>query len=389
MLGGRARIVVLAALAFGLVGATPMKEDGLRRRVEIQLRATFGAITKLEQKGFDADLLAGFETRRKRAADLAAQGKHPAAARVLASLYDDIERVLKDAEPSQPGAFHTPQPVKIAGLPIGAGRGAISTEEPFVSRDGRWLLFNSGKEDGNKDLHVAERTGSGWQYRGEIGPDINQPEEVQGNPSMDREGRLYWVESSTESMVRRGSFDPSTRRVTSVTDVVGFPTKEVRLFAQEIHGNMGVELSADGELAFFSRARWDMNGLSIGLIEGSDILFATREGDHFVFDEGEVARVMTHVNTETDLEYAASISEDGLELYFTRLPKATIDARDPRSMILHATRASTDAPFDPPTVVEAIGTTHFVEGPAISPDGRSLYYHQREGQKFRLYRVVR
>jgi len=30
-----------------------------------------------------------------------------------------------------------------------------------------------------------------------------------------------------------------------------------------------------------------------------------------------------------------------------------------------------------------------VEGPAISDDAQELYYHKREGDKFRLYKVIR
>ncbi len=372
-----------------LLGAGGSPEQELARKVRIQNAVAFGAITRLGRDGHDPEFIADLEARRQRAEALAAEGQVPAAARLLAALFEDVRKAVEDAEPEIPGAFGAPVRVRIAGLPVGARRSPISTEEPFVSRDGRWLFFNSGEQEGNKDLHVAERTPRGWRYRAEIGPGVNDATEVQGNPSMDREGRLYWIESSTDSMVRRASFDATTAKVAGVSDIAGFPSKEVRLFAQEIEGNMGVELAADGSLAFFSRAQWDLNGLSIGLIERSDLGFATRQGDRFVVDEAEVARILANVNTETDLEYAASISEDGLELFFTRLPKAALDAGKPQSMILRATRTSMDAPFDPPEVVEAIGRTHFVEGPAISPDGRSLYYHQREDGKFRLFRVTR
>ena len=33
--------------------------------------------------------------------------------------------------------------------------------------------------------------------------------------------------------------------------------------------------------------------------------------------------------------------------------------------------------------------TGFVEGPALSPDEDSLYYHKREGNLFVIYRVTR
>jgi hypothetical protein len=31
----------------------------------------------------------------------------------------------------------------------------------------------------------------------------------------------------------------------------------------------------------------------------------------------------------------------------------------------------------------------FAEGPTLSPDGKALYYHKREGKRFVLYRVTR
>ena len=56
---------------------------------------------------------------------------------------------------------------------------------------------------------------------------------------------------------------------------------------------------------------------------------------------------------------------------------------------MRATRTSNTEAFGEPSVVNAIGTNDFVEGPSIAPDGRTLYYHKREGDKFRLYKVTR
>ena len=289
--------------------------------------------------------------------------------------------------------FSNPERVKVHGLPPGAGGTALSTEEPFVSRDGRFLFFNSGQDEGNKDLHYARWNESDWIYVGEIGPGINEPLNVQGNPSMDAEGTFFFVESSVEPMIRVGRFSSDTGRVEGVADLDGVPKKRVRLVAQRLHGNMGVEVSADGDLVFFSRATFKLKGIAFGGIHASDLLFSRKQSsrkqdDRFVYDEGEAHRVMARINTD-DLEYAASISKDELVLYFTRLPRAALIAGKPRSAILRAERTSPTAPFAEPRIIEAIGTSDFVEGPAISPDGRALYYHKREGGKFRLYRVTR
>ena len=57
--------------------------------------------------------------------------------------------------------------------------------------------------------------------------------------------------------------------------------------------------------------------------------------------------------------------------------------------MMRATRTSDNAAFGDPRIIEAIGTSEFVEGPAIILDGRTLYYHKRVGDKFRLYKVTR
>jgi hypothetical protein len=284
--------------------------------------------------------------------------------------------------------FAKPQPVVIRGLPLGSGDTPISTEEPFVSRDGRFLFFNSAQQENNKDLHYAEFHQGGWVYRDEIGPDINNAKEVQGNPTMDRYGNFFFIDSATKTMIRAGRFRPESGRIEDVREVRGVPPKDVRLLAQKLHGNMGVEITADGDIAFFSRATWKLKGISLGGIIGSELLFARKLGEEFLYDEREARRVLATINTQ-DLEYAASISADGLELFFTRLSVESIASGNVRSSIMRATRASDTEAFGEPTIIESIGTSDFVEGPAIAPDGRTLYYHKRKGDKFRLYKVSR
>lgn len=95
---------------------------------------------------------------------------------------------------------------------------------------------------------------------------------------------------------------------------------------------------------------------------------------------------MANINTE-DLEYAASISNDGLKLFFTRLSAADLASGNIRSSIMFSTRPFISAPFGLPEIVGPIGTSDFVEGPSISGDGKELFYHKRENKKFGLYKV--
>ena len=92
---------------------------------------------------------------------------------------------------------------------------------------------------------------------------------------------------------------------------------------------------------------------------------------------------MANVNT-AKLEYAPAISASGLELFFTRLDLSTTETG-----IYRTVRATSNSVFDPPQLVSAIAG--FVEGPALSPDEKSLYYHKLNTSTgdFELYRVTR
>ncbi len=283
--------------------------------------------------------------------------------------------------------FTNPRPVAIENLPPGYGGTPISTEEPFISRDGRFLFFNTNKDENNKDLHFAEWIGGRWFYRGAIGPRINTPKEVEGNPTMDTHYNFYFIDTKTSHMASGARFDPRTGKLSALREITGIPDRDVKIFRRFI-GNMGVEVSADGEYLYFSRATWKMNGFKLGLFLDCDILFSQRRNGRFVYDEAQARRIMRNVNTP-DMEYAASISADGLELFFTRLPLADLKRGVLHSWIMRATRSNLNEPFGRPQIIAAIGQNDFVEGPAIDPTGTELYYHKKVGKKFQLYKVSR
>ncbi len=283
--------------------------------------------------------------------------------------------------------FTNPQPVHIHGLPMGHGGTPISTEEPFISRDGRFLFFNTNKLENNKDLHYAERVRGRWHYRGEIGDRINTAKEVEGNPTMDADYNFIYIDTSANTMARMARFNPATGKLEGLRDVAGIPERVIKPFSS-FQGNMGVEISPDGDTLYFSRATWKMFFFKLGQFKDSDILFSKRRGGQYVYDDSEAKRIMQNINTP-DMEYAAGISADGLELFFTRLVIKKQKKGWFHSKIMRATRKSTKEPFGHPQVIDAIGGNFFVEGPALGPDGNELYYHKQEGEKFRLYKVSR
>lgn len=100
------------------------------------------------------------------------------------------------------------------------------------------------------------------------------------------------------------------------------------------------------------------------------------------------AQIFAAVNTDA-LEYSAALGSDGLELFFVRADLK----RGIRPAIYRATRSSRTAPFSAGVritspVVHRDGERD-VEGPALSADGRTLYFHQRGAHGFSLFCVQR
>jgi hypothetical protein len=139
--------------------------------------------------------------------------------------------------------------------------------------------------------------------------------------------------------------------------------------------NMDVSISPDGRTMYISRARFGLFG---GPPAESDLLVAHGSGDEFTLDPQSDA-IMKNVNTPA-LEYAPAISADGRELYFTRAD-STKGLR-----IMVATRATSDEPFGEPRTIDAI--SGFVEAPTLGPQ-KGLYFHKRVDGKSKIFRASR
>lgn len=260
------------------------------------------------------------------------------------------------------GDFANPQPVAIRGYDDHA-------MEPFITRDGRYLLFNNSNEvPAETDLHIAERIDDlTFQYLGRL-EGANSPD-LDGVPTVDAAGNIYFVSLRSYlqnlTTIHRGRFDDGV-----VTDVVPLTTL-TRGIPGEV--NFDVDVSSDGSVMYF------VDGLFTGgpVPAAANLAVAIRGPDGVfrrVADNG-----LDAVNTSA-LEYAAALSIDGLELFFTRIVNGT-------PAIYRAVRATAATPWETAKRVDAI--TGFVEAPALSPGGTALYYHARRGNRFVIERVTR
>jgi Tol biopolymer transport system component len=268
--------------------------------------------------------------------------------------------------PPQPQSadFANPQRVTILGY-------SDHAMEPSLSRDGRYLFFNNSNDPAvNTNLHWAERVNDPtFQYRGEIGG-VNTSA-LEGVASMDRNNVFYFISTrsynQTLSTVYRGTFANGALSMVEIVPGVSVLTPGMV--------NFDAEISPDGNTLYFVDSQFSADGRP----QTADILIAERTGTNFTRIPNGAA-IMQQINTANALEYAPAISASGLEIFFTRLEENT-------PAIYTATRPNTSAAFDTPKKVQAI--TGFVEGPTLSPDEKSLYYHKNENNLFVIYWVTR
>ena len=144
--------------------------------------------------------------------------------------------------------------------------------EPFLTRDGRYLLFNNlNAAPANTDLHFAERVDAlTFRYRGPLAG-VNTPA-LEGVATVDRSSTIYFVSprayESTFSTLYRGKLSDGT--VTGVELIPGVSRKEPGIV------NFDVEVSPDGDTLYFVDARFGRSGP-----ETADIVIAERRGTGF------------------------------------------------------------------------------------------------------------
>ena len=239
--------------------------------------------------------------------------------------------------------------------------------EPFVTRDGRYLLFNnSNARPDETDLHWAERVDDlTFDYRGRL--DAANSPSLDGVPTMDRDGNLYFVtlRSYTQDLI-------TIYRTTLESGATPVPVGGVSrgIFGQL---NFDVEVSADGTTLYFADGTFTGGPVPAA----ADLGVAARQPDGTFLrrDGGEMARINTPA-----LEYAAGVSDDGLTLYFTRLTGLT-------SSILVSVRSRTDEAWGTPQRIDAIAG--FAEAPTVAPGGKAVYYHALRNGKFVIERLER
>jgi hypothetical protein len=261
-------------------------------------------------------------------------------------------------------SFEAPQRVTIIGYDDHA-------MEPFLSRDGNTLFFNNSNHPSeNTNIHFASRVNDlTFQYQGLI-EGVNT-EQLDGVPTLDRNGNFYFVSTnsylSTLASIYSGSYSDGV--VSNIQIVQGVSKNLIGWL------NFDVEVSSDGNFLFFVDGRFDDNG---GPYE-ADILIAMKLGmNEFVRLTDQ--SIMKNINTSA-LEYAACISSDMLELYFTRVDAPLTENSSPKLYV--ATRETDSQPFCKPYMIQEIDG--FVEAATLSANDSLVYFHKYVNGKFEIH----
>ena len=257
--------------------------------------------------------------------------------------------------------FGVPAPVTIRGY-------SGHAMEPFLTRDGRYLLFNNSNSPPDEtDLYWAERVDDvTFDYRGRI--DAASSPALDGVPTADRDGNLYFVTLRSYSPQNLTTIYRTTFPATSPP--VPVPGLSRGIFGQI---NFDVEVSADGNTLYFVDGTF--TGGPVPVV--ADFAVAVRQPDGSFQRQG--TGEMAAINTPA-LEYAAGISEDGLSFYFTRIV-------DGVPTIFVSVRRRIDEAWGAPQHIDAI--PGFAEAATVAPGGKAIYYHAQRNGRFVIERLER
>jgi len=248
--------------------------------------------------------------------------------------------------------------------------------EPFISKDGIFLFFNSLNDGDSTSLYYATKVNDTvFNFEGEIGGVNGQVPHLDAVASMDTNNVFYFVSTRNYPDVfenyQTGEFDNGV--VTDVEPVRGdFYVYEPGWLI------MDAEINGNGNLLYYVNSKFGGNPLPdearLGAAEKIDSVFEKLDDSEDIF---------RNINNFGCLVYAPCISSDGKEIYFTRIVKGTFTAQ-----ICVSVRSDTAVTFSVPRILEIEGES--VEAPSLTENGERLYYHKKLGDnKYHIFMMRR
>ena len=235
--------------------------------------------------------------------------------------------------------------------------------EPFVTRDGNCLFFNSLNDGINTSLYYATKvTDTFFELQGEITGVNGTPPHLDAVASMDMQNEFYFVSTRNYPTVyenlQTGHFNNGI--VTDVNPVKGdFYIKSPGWIV------MDVEINKAGDVLYYVNAKFS------GGSSPDEAIFGIALKDNSEFNKSSNSDyVLQNINNPDYLVYAACISSDGKEFFFTRIKKGIL-----KTEICRSVRSNLNDPFSIPKVIKLSGD--LIEAPTLTDDGKRLYFHKK------------
>lgn len=272
--------------------------------------------------------------------------------------------------------YENPQPVSIDGY-------NDDCMEPFITGDGRYLLFNNSNSAlADTHIHLCKRIEKNhFRHMGILSGSKSKSKDMA--PTIDADGNLFYTclisYDKDGHSIYCGKFADEKLQSISLPEGDISPHKPAEI-------NMDCDISKDGNTLILSRAHFSNYLLPP---DKSDLAIAEKRDGKFVFDN-QRQLVLSNLNTG-DLEYAPCQTSDQLELHFTRASKKAVSTNaskyEPYLRLMVARRKDRHSSYDAPERIATL--TGFIEAPTITDDKQEMFFHKKTGEKFRIFCATR
>lgn len=272
---------------------------------------------------------------------------------------------------------------------------AESAMEPQISADENTLFFNN-KTDSDKEMDIffAVRTDAvkfpnRYEFKGQV-HGVNDEGTLDGTPAVDRLNNFYWVSMRDYGKNYQTVYSAKLTPQNHVENILVADNSVTR--AKFLNIDMGIDVSWDGTLMLISRADFKLfRGYpEQSYLEVADIPFKDGASLRTAARNPQSDAILKEVNWPGCRVYAASLTENFLELYYTVFPMGNKLSKG-NFRILVAKRKNKSDPFTKGQIISAI-KGEFTEAPSVTAKaGKSLYYHRADPKsgRFKIFKVTR
>lgn len=254
--------------------------------------------------------------------------------------------------------------------------------EPFISPDGNTLFFNSLNDGTDTKLYFATKVNAAtFTFMGELtGANETISTQLNAVADMDALNNFYWTSvrdyPAELNNLHHGTFENGD--ILNIGRVQGdFYVGQTGWLVMD-HG-----ISTNGELLYYNNARFDQAACP-GVPCETFLGIAQKVSNATFTKTVDSDTILQNINDPAYIYYAPCITQDNLELYYTRFLAGTVTGQT-LAEICVATRKVITEPFSVPKVLFSNTVENgIVEAPTITTDKQVMYYHKKIAGVFKI-----